>query len=455
MSELISRYAAQLKKRIAADVVLPEPTNQQNAATLASTLRQHGLPVQVYRLSDPAAVGEIAFPFLAPTDSGWAMVTTEKIVTENGRSLPDPLPADPVIVGEPPVGLMFKPLESVPPDPRGEAVIFYTATNAPRELAEAQLVPDLRSLIEWGRKSKKRVIFLDSLGLIPAEQIDALGGDRSAFEAAIANLKREIDSIASGNDRARDPRNPVWNVAYEVLREGHVESILEDLNFELWRKAIDFDEQKLPQTAISHFVGGQLEQAAKLMAEYQLEFHRINCNIRNENLVSQVSGLDDGQGLLLLMVREIGHFGVLERIFPNSGFAVRAKLLGEGRFPSLLARFGMESILDNIGVPLTPAERKLIALRSCLKALVLQALAKDKPLFEFTRKLPDLHQIDRLSWETIEGLIDELHSPIRVYLRNDPYGQSVRDQLLYLLKEKNIILSSLVNDPADSIGGDG
>ena len=201
-------------------------------------------------------------------------------------------------------------------------------------------------------------------------------------------------------------------------------------------------------------IAGQLEQAATLMAEYQVEFHRINCNIRNQNLVSQVSGLDDGQGLLLLMVREIGHFGVLERIFPNSGFTVRSKLLGEGRFPSLLARFGMESVLDNIGVPLTPAERRLIALRSCLKALVLQALAKGKPLFEFTRRLPDLHRIDRLSWETIERLIGELHSPIRVYLRNEPYGQSVRDQLLYLLKEHNIILSSLVSDPADSIGGD-
>jgi hypothetical protein len=458
--ESISRYVSiAWERRLSTDLMAELSAGSSEPAALAAALRQEGLPVQSYRMADRAHVATLQFPFLTMVNRQWVVGVPRdgeatELASEVGSLSLDSLPPDPVLVAEPPIGAAFTLQENsasnTPAGPDGIA-LFYTPTNGDAGLAEEQLLDDLEHLIVEARGDGKDVVFIDSVGLVPAETVRMLGGDRRAFLTALGGLRSELARAKSGTP-ARDLQHPIWDSAYRVLHNHGVDAVLENLKFDLWMRSVSFDQTRLAQRALAHFTAHQLEVAAKHMAAYRKEFHRINCTERNGNLVRQIEELTDQteHPALILVIREIGHFGVLDRLLAAKGFAVRSKILGRERFPDLLKVFGMGRVLENMGVASTSEEQRVMALRECLKHLVFQRVMRDVRMPELMQHLPDF-KIDRLGWERIDDLIDRLHDPSRVYLRNHPHNFAISDQLLYLLKTERIVPETWIPDAAEEI----
>lgn len=463
--EVINRYASiAWERRVSPEISERLSSEGTEASVLAATLRQEGLPVQAYLLADEAQVADLPFPFLTAVNQQWVMGVpheggVSELASESGVTCLDSLPPNPVLVAEPPVNAAFMVQEHVARDARSkpdEVAVFYTHTNSDADLAKEQLLDDLESLIATARDQGREILFIDSLGLIPSETVRMLGGDRKGFLTALGHLRLELARMKSGGGPTRDLRHPVWDSAYKLLHKHGIDMVLENLAFDLWKESVSFDQTRLAQKALAHFTAHQLESAAKSMAAYQEEFHRINCTTRNANFVQQIEQLatQRTQPVLVLILREIGHFGVLERHLAARGFAMRSKILGRDRFTTLLKISGMEQTLDNIGVSLAPEEKRAMALRECLKHLVLQKAVTGSRLPEVMKRLSEF-QIDRLGWEKIDDLIGQLHEPTRVYLRGHPHNQTIQDQLLYMLKDECIVPEAWVPDPADGIPAGG
>jgi len=459
VEQAIRQYARTWEKSAAQNLPAEIAATEAGAAQLAQILRSCGIPAQSYQLLS-VQVAELSFPFLISINSQWAMgipLGGDKIelVAQEDRLSSTSLPPNPVLVAEPPVGIPFVLRDSVhfreSTRETSDIAIFYTATNADVSLAE-QVLGDLAKLIEAARRDGKKIVFLDSLGLIPPETVRMFGGEERGFDRAISGLKRELMQMEKGGIPARDSRNPIWNTIYPFLQEHDIPAELEDLKFEFWRWSVAFDKKRLMPRALDHFIAGQLGEAAELMAKHQAGFHRLNCTIRNRNLVAQIRRLATQQSgpVLFLILREIGHYGVLERMLPRKEFFVQTKILGETRFAKLIKILGMNETFNNIGVSLNSEEIQLCGLRACLKALLLPRIAAGKSLTQAALVLDEC-QIDHLDWETIAALIEQLHAPSRVFLRNEPFGQAIQQQLLYLLNAEHIVPDKLMRDSVDSV----
>jgi hypothetical protein len=459
VEEAIQQYARTWEKSAAQSLPAEIAATEAGAAQLAQILRGCGIPAQSYQLLREQ-VAELSFPFLISINSQWAMGVPLggneiELAGQEDRLSSTNLPPNPVLVAEPPVGIPFVLRDSVhfreSTRETSDIAIFYTATNAEASLAK-QVLGDLEKLIERARKDGKEIVFLDSLGLIPPETVRMFGEGERGFDRAIGGLKRELMQMEKGGIPARDSRNPIWNTIYPFLQEHGVPAELEDLKFEFWRWSLAFDKKRLMPRALDHFIAGQLGEAAELMAKHQAGFHRLNCTIRNRNFVSQIREIatQHSSPVLFLILREIGHYGVLERMLPSNEFFVQTKILGEARFATLLKILGINETFNNIGVSLEKEEIRLLGLRACLKALLLPRIAVGKSLAQAASVLDEC-QIDHLDWETIAALIDELHAPSRVFLRNEPYDQTLQEQLLYLLNAEQVVPDKLIRDSVDAV----
>ena len=460
VEQAIRQYAQTWEKSAAQSLPVEIATTEAGASQLAQILRSCGIPAQLYQLLASRKVAELSFPVLYAINGQWMMISQSErgeigLAGKEHRVPPADLLPNRVIVAEPPVGIPFVLRDThnlaEPTRASNDIAVFYTATNEDASLA-GQVLGDLENLIERARKDGKDVVFLDSLGLIPPDTVRMFGGGRSGFYSVRRTMQLELEQTTNGGAAPRDSRSPIWNKVYTALQKHKIPAVLEDLKFDFWRWSLAFDKKRLMHRALDHFIAGQLDEAAELMAKHQAGFHRLNCTIRNRNFVSQIRKIttQHSNPVLFLILREIGHYGVLEKMLPNNEFFVQTKILGETRFAALLKILGMNEALSNIGVSLNSEEIQLLGLRACLKALLLPRIAAGKSLTQAALVLDEC-QIDHLDWETIAALIEQLHAPSRVFLRNEPYNQTIQEQLLYLLNAEHIVPDTLMPDTVDAI----
>lgn len=416
---------------------------------LAISLRADGIPVQelvLDTLPDSPTIGKHGGQFaLFCRKSADNVATTLADGEELGLHSEDVQLESVVCV--PPIGQKFK-IRQVhqAASHNHEIALFYAATNASKDLAHKQLIPDLETLREYSNKHAKKMLFVDSVGLIPEEVVHRFGlHDADAFRKALSSIKSETSGLRKGH-AAYNAHCPLWNEAYVFLAEHQIEGLTEELPFKLWKQITHFDEQRLAQQALSHFVSGQIQEASELMARYLSEFHDLNCTRRNEFLVEQLTDFLDASSdpVMLIILREIGHYGSLETLLTQ--YPKTTKILGHGKFSNLIG----PSSYSNFGVQISESHRRLSALRYCLKSLVAPIIASGASYYEMAARLAETG-IDNLCEETVENLIRDLHHPARVFLRSTPHDQAIESQLLYLLRDRGIVPAALVPDPAEDL----
>ena len=354
------------------------------------------------------------------------------------------------IVTIPPVGVTFRISEHrLEREHDHKIAVFYAATNAEAELAKEQVIPDLSELVKQARRENREIVFLDAVGLIPEEVIAQFGlhDDVAAFSRALDAIKRDLDRLQKGQ-QIYEARSPLWREVYNFLAEERIRAVAEEIPFNLMKSIQEFDKKGLAQRALSHFVAGQIDEAAKIMSDYLKRFHELNCIMRNKHFMRQIRQLLRGSShpLTLIVLREIGHYGTLELSSPGLYVSISIKVVGHERFSELIE---LPSYV-NFGVELTEETRQIDALRYCLKTLVASRIAGGLSFNELAARLGK-SEIGQLSRETIDEVITALHYPARVFLRSTPHDQQIQDQLLYLLVERRILSRDLIPDPAESV----
>lgn len=414
------------------------------ATDLAQRLRGAGLPAQAYRLSEPRKLG---FPCLVAFEGSWRLCLP---LGADSYGLPEELilwehsfEEGAVIVGEPPIGCRFQLLTNDDNQLQAndlDMYIFYAATSDEADLAKRQLFNELQALLEQARQTGREVIFLDAVGLILEETVKSYGTDeQAAFREALAAIRRETEGVTQGIP-IHDPNSPLWSALYRFLAERRVRCVLEELDYGLWTKIAEFDRRKLPEKAITEFLTGFPDQAAKTMLEHMRGFHDLNCFERDTHFARQIEGLMGGSVRpLILIAREIGHYSVLESLL-GSKYHVQSKILGEERFTTLLKGPALEMLLVNIGVELNDRDLELIILRQCVAFSVLRERMK-RGLRAAANFLEACH-IDELSRKQIREITQELNDPTHIYLRSQ--GQNILDQLAYLLKDKGVVPGDVI-----------
>jgi hypothetical protein len=336
-----------------------------------------------------------------------------------------------------------------------DVALFYGSTGDPGSLADEQFCPDAAELISQAESRGRRVVFMDALGLIPEAAVNSLaasqGGKKQAFDAAFRQIAAETASLGKGGLGPVETRSPLWAAAYKFLGNQGIKGVVENLRFDLWEKIVAFDRRNLARHALEHFAAGLVDDAADLMVEQIRGFHELNCVVRNAHLAEQMKAIcaECATPPLFLVLKEIGHFGVLESLLGDV-LCVRSKILGRERFLALSRAAGMEPLLANIGVRLSQEETRAQALRSCLKMLILPRWQPTPSLRSSTRLLEST-SVDHLSLEAIVDIVGELHCPTRIYLRNAPHTQTLQMQLTYLLRERGVLPSKAVVDPVTSL----
>lgn len=413
------------------------------AIDLAQLLRGAGIPAQAYRLIEPS---KLQFPCITFHKGSWKLCLP---LGADAYGLPEELilweplfERGTVIVGEPPVGCRFqllvadeKSVQSDDPD----IYIFYAATGDEAELAEQQLFTELQVMLEQAHQASREVIFLDAVGLIPEETVKCYGTDEQvAFQKALDAVRQETEGVTRGIP-IYDPNSPLWSALYRFLAERRVRCVLEELTYDLWKRIVEFDQRKLPEKAIVEFLTGFPDHAAKTMLEHMRGFHDLNCLQRDINFARQIEELmAEANRPLILIAREIGHYGILEGLL-GSKHVVHSKILGQEHFTTLLKAPALDVLLVNIEVELSDQDLELIVLRQCVIVSVLRD--KVKGLRAAARLLAACH-IDELSRQQIREIVQELNNPTHMYLRSQ--GQNILDQLAYILKDKGVVPGEVI-----------
>ena len=446
LGELVSSYVKTCQSALGYRVEAPplgEGREVVEPEALARMLRDVGVPVQAYRL---VHARELGFAHLRWADGRWELHLPPL------HPSPTPLGTQ-VIVGEPPTGVWFQVVSETKGRSENEqpdVVIAYAATSDLPEV-DPQVFTELEACIRSARGSGRRVVYLDSLGLIPEESVKAMNprDERAAFELAYRLIAHEAEQIGAGHP-PHETRSPFWKALYELLAQLRVETKLEALSYDLWKKIVEFDRHNLLQQAIQEFLRGFPEEAAKTSLEYAQGFHKLNCTARARLVVDQVERLmkSSGPRPLVLIVRELGHYGVLERLLA-SRYVVHSKIVGEDRFTSLLGAPGLgEGLLDNLEVKLAREEELLWAARACLKRILLTQLEEKG----FREKVGFFARtgIDELNWDDLKELVEQLYEPVLLMQRK--HGISFPDQLIALLTSRGVIPESPV--PTGGEAGD-
>ena len=454
MRDLVHQFVSELALPMPLPEVMPRwdelwPSHA-TIGELARSLRASGLPAQVISIEKLPN-----YPFFSRFGDQYALFSLHgekgvKALTPDGEEVTisaDTIKAEPIVT-IPPVGTTFRIGEYQPvKDHDHDIAVFYAATNAEAELAKEQVIPDLSEIVKKARRTKKEIVFVDAVGLIPEEVIHRFGlhDDVAAFARALDAIKRDLARLQEGQ-QIYEARSPLWKEVYDFLAKERIRAVAEEIPQSLMEAIHEFDKRGLAQRALSHLIVGQIDEAAEVMSQYLMEFHQLNCTIRNQHFAQHLRGILDKSSspLTLIVLREIGHYGSIEANFQQHH--ISTKIVGHEKFTELI---GLPSYV-NFGVELTQEARQIDALRYCLKTLIASRIAGGLSFNELAARLGE-SAIDHLSRATLTDLITALHHPARVFLRSTPHDQPIQDQLLYLLAERSIIPWKLIPDPAVSV----
>jgi len=424
------------------------PEQVPTAARLAEYLREQGLHVQSYALCEPGVrASDLGYPFLYLLNGAWrAFIPTSSDHTEIPQELivPEDEVIEPgtAIIGHPPVGRRFRLLpEEAKPDSsqQPEVVVAYAATSDASDLAEEQLLGDLQDLLDDAVQQGRELICIDAVGLIPEDTVRRYGGDEQpAFEAALSAIRSETEAIGRG--RAYPGSSPLWSAVHRWLAELRVRCVLEELNYQLWKEIVEFDKRALSQRALTEFITGFPEQAAATMQEHIEGFHELNCRRRELNLKAQIDLLmASTPSPVLIALRELGHYGVLEQLIQGT-YSVHSKILGRESFSTLLKAPGLEVMGRNMGVRTSSYAIEQMMLRLC----IVPSIMKGRSLgLRQVAQLLDRCRLEALDSESMAEVLNELHSP--VYLNGRRRGQNILEQLLSILKDRGLVAEEVAD----------
>lgn len=216
-------------------------------------------------------------------------------------------------------------------EPEGEITGSVKIIYSYHDMKFQELLQPSRQILE-GAKDKPP-LYVDELGLIPFGTIENYRkiynlDEKQTFEKCKEMLEKEVENLGKGIP-IYDPL-PTYNSLYKFLAENKVNSVMEDLNYENWKKIVKFDAFNFDILANRCFLKGDVNNYMKFKKLYCFGFWEFNVKQRDSNFVEQLINLiKHYPQYAVFTIRGIGHFGMEEKL-AEKGIKTQFILLGKG-----------------------------------------------------------------------------------------------------------------------------
>jgi len=276
------------------------------------------------------------------------------------------------------VGIMAKRLNVGSLDADSRFIAIYSYHSGEEDFEEFKKIVE-RLRIE-AEENGQKLIYLDELGLIPEDSvIKKMKSEDMSKEEAFEDIRRSIireDEMLEKGIPVHLP-NSFYNDFFSYLAKHKIKSIAENLDYDLWKIIVRFDDFKLHDKAMGFFVARNFAAYTDTMKEYTQGFWKYNVKKRDLLFKKQVEEImKKYPDTLIFTLRGIGHYGMEESISIDN-FSVGTYVFAEGMFFDNLISSQDLYVLWSNGVNVNTYRQEIMLLKSFIQEAIRSHL-KDK-----------------------------------------------------------------------------
>jgi len=262
------------------------------------------------------------------------------------------------------MNIMAKRLNSGSAEAENRFVVIYSYHTGEDFSKLSKILDELRY---DAQRQSRRLIYLDELGLIPDESVKSkMKLNNLSKKEAFLDIKQSIireDEMLRHGIPVNIP-NPFYSKLFSYLAQYKIKSIVEDLDYNLWKQIVRFDNLKLHDKATNSFFVRDLDEYVDLMKEHTKGFWEYNVKRRDKHYRDQIEDImSKYPNALIFVLRGIGHYGMEEDI-NTSDFSVQTYVFCDGKFNDNLVGSQLLHVLWSNGVRVEEDEEKMMFFKS-------------------------------------------------------------------------------------------
>ncbi|MDP8216685.1 MAG: hypothetical protein P9L98_05150 [Candidatus Kaelpia imicola] len=268
-----------------------------------------------------------------------------------------------MVISKPLVNIKAKRLLNKEGDNKFVALYFYHSGEDFNLLRKV-----LEKLKEEAERTNKKLIYIDELGLIPERSIESYMkvnqiGEKEAFELIKKMLNEDISNVGKGVAILGET-NPFYRQLYQYLAKNKIESYMEDLRYDAWKKIVVFDSMEYYSKAINYFFFNNIDKYIKSIERFIEGYWEYNIKRRDDDFRSQIKKIvAKHPNSLIFTIRGIGHYG-MDNDINLDNLAVETLVFGRGIFEDNLLHSQMYYILLSNDIVMKENDKKLAILKT-------------------------------------------------------------------------------------------
>ncbi|MCM8784597.1 MAG: hypothetical protein NC818_07560, partial [Candidatus Omnitrophica bacterium] len=427
--EILQEYATLMGEHLYIEKLsLKEFSSNVTFINLRDEIRKSGLFVDIYKLDKPWFVKlcELNIPFIAFLKNNTYFLVKRVQQKNNSNLLQIMIEGEqkeltPLELFEKIKGVMLFPCGNVMFNKsflygdskenlgKGKIFIIYIFHEG-TDFKEIE--PILNNILEETHKEGRKLIYLEELGLIPFESVEAQRNslnlsDQTAFDKVKETLRQETAAIEEGIPVYDE--SIFYSALYKYLAKNKIKSILEDLKYDNWKSIVTFDSYGLVNEALSKFLMGGIDNAIVTMKSYLKGFMLNNHKIRDINFSNQIKELlQKNPNSVILTIRGLAHYGFEDNL-ASTGVDVNIYIVGEGPINKLIPAQHYTMVLKQNDVYLPEDKYNELTAKSLVEFVLLDYYMIDLGYTNYPTAVRMVNTLlEKISFEDIKLLCDEL-----------------------------------------------
>jgi len=388
---------------------------------LVGFLRTKGFFVEAYKIRNKEVLFQIKSPFIFfQKEKGFLVVQKVDSHEENIHYLDSKFgfremswdkflkSSRGIIISFPIENILLGRMKSTSYPLEGKFVVIYTH----HKYTNFELVKDTIDKLRKEAKAKGwQILYIDELGLIPQRSVEFYSknyklDERTAFKRIKEELQKEVANLARGYP-IYDPM-PFYQKLYSYLAKVKMQTVIEDLDYELWEKIVEYDEEALYNQAVQDFVNIELLGYLKKVREFTTYFFLYNMKLRDELFVKQITNLMKSKpNTLIFTIRGSAHFGLGEKInMPN--WDVECMVVSKGRLYEGFNQRTWLQVLWSNNVNVDPKLETMMLAQTYINDVITFKIEKEKNIDIITARRISYKALSKMKWEDLKKLFSDL-----------------------------------------------
>jgi len=301
-----------------------------------------------------------------------------------------------IIFSLPVEGIMIENIKNLSLENKGR---FFAIFSHHREADFKVVKKIIDNLYQEAKKDNRELIYVDELGLIPEDTIDRTSKMRNITrQDAFKDIKNQLFNDLSRLEKGQliYDASPLYKELYAYLAKKEIHSVMEDLDYNLWERIVDFDNKQLSKKALGYFMKGEIKNYIEDIKYYNDGFYELNIKLRDDLFASQIEKLMlDKPDAIIFTIRGLAHYGFENRI-NNDNFRSYSFVVCEGKmYENFNYRTWLHTLWNN-DVVISREKEQLYLVRAVLQ----DALTKEIMI----RSISSILEARRLSYYIVNKI---------------------------------------------------